>query len=840
MIIVVALLCVLTVSGRREPPQGQMTPGQSVGKPAVREPVAPKVLDVDLRQLARVKVYKAGDEVRVIEDLKESSRDRTESQPRGREPVAPAVMDTDVRRLPPAKRYQPGDRIRVMNDLREVVEPAAALGEAAQAEGDVLALLGSFDGIPATGSLPPDTVGDVGPNHYVQMVNTAFAIYDKTGNLLAGPSPINSLWGQFGGPCETQNNGDPVVRYDHLADRWVLSQFALPGGAAGFHQCFAVSRTPDPVAGGWFLYDFPTVDTASGSAVFPDYPKIGVWTDGYYMGTQRGFPSGGLDVWAFERAKMLNGQPAASIQFAVPAPSLFLLPSDLDGPPPAAGTPNFFARQVDGERFGGADRVEVFAFAANWANPALSTFTMLTSLPTSPFDSVLCSASLIGTCIPQPGTAQRLETLTVWPMWRLQFRHFGTHQTLVFNHTVDADGQDRAGIRWYELRRPPAGVWSIFQQGTHSPDATHRWMGSVAMNKGGYIALGYSVSSSTVFPGIRYAGRSAADPPGTFPAGEVNIIAGGGSQTHSSSRWGNYSSMDVDPTDDCTFWYTTEYYETTSPAGWKTRISNFRDASCTPPPSDHPSGLMYSAKVVCGPQKDPRDMRLARGFYATTINIHNPQSDSVAFTKKLALTYPPDEQQPGKVMPISRDKLGPDQALKVDCMDLRKRLFPRGFPANYIEGFVVIESKQSLDVVAVYTTAALDPRTGEATTHSSIDVERVPERRLGIQGASPDLIPVPDPRGFFCKTKDGKLVVTVRNQGAGRSAPSQTEVDFGSLGRVSQPTPALDPGASTDLLFNIPPGCFQPDCRFKITVDAMSDVPETNEANNIASDTCIG
>jgi hypothetical protein len=166
------------------------------------------------------------------------------------------------------------------------------------------------------------------------------------------------------------------------------------------------------------------------------------------MGTQRGFPHGGLDVWVFEREKMLNGDPASVVQFSVPRPSLFLMPSDLDGPAPPAGTPNFFVRQVDGERFGGGgDRLEIFAFSVNWGNPGASTFTQVATLPTQPFDSVLCTADLLGACIPQPGTTQRLETLTVWPMWRLQYRNFGTHEGLVINHTVDADGRDHAGIR---------------------------------------------------------------------------------------------------------------------------------------------------------------------------------------------------------------------------------------------------------------------------------------------------------------------------------------------------------------------------------------------------------
>src|SRR5829696_8241750 len=324
----------------------------------------------------------------------------------------------------------------------------------------------NFEGIPATGFLPPDTVGAIGRNHYVQAVNTAFAIYDKAGTLLVGPLPINALWAGFGGACEKQNNGDPIVRYDHLADRWLISQFALPG--PDLHECIAISRTGDPVAGGWFLYDFPSID-ASGAFVFPDYPKIGVWHDAYYMGSQRGFPTGGLDVRAFDRQRMLAGLPAGQVQFHVRPPSLFLMPSDLNGPAPPAKAPNTFARHVDGQRFGGIDRLELFDFHVDWANPASSTFTLATTVPTAPFDTVLCEANLIGRCVPQPGTDVRLESLTVWLMWRLQYRNFGTHETLVVNHTVDENGQDHAGIRWYELRRTGGSPWSIFQHGNHAP-----------------------------------------------------------------------------------------------------------------------------------------------------------------------------------------------------------------------------------------------------------------------------------------------------------------------------------------------------------------------------------
>jgi hypothetical protein len=223
--------------------------------------------------------------------------------------------------------------------------------------------------------------------------------------------------------------------------------------------------------------------------------------------------------------------------------------------------------------------LELYEFHVDWANPANSTFTALPDLFPASFDREMCGYSLIGTCIPQPGTSQKLESLTAWLMWRLQYRNFGTHETLVVNHTVDLDGTDHAGIRWYELRKT-GGSWSIYQQGTYGPDAHHRWMGSVAMDQDGNMALGYSVSSSSVHPSIRYVGRLASDPLGQMPQGETELIAGTGSQTH-SYRWGDYSSMNVDPVDDCTFWYTQQYI--VSGQRWRTRVGSFKFPSCGGP-----------------------------------------------------------------------------------------------------------------------------------------------------------------------------------------------------------------------------------------------------------------
>lgn len=255
------------------------------------------------------------------------------------------------------------------------------------------------------------------------------------------------------------------------------------------------------------------------------------------------------------------------------------------------------------------------------------------------------------------------------------------------------------------------------------------------------------------------------------------------------------------------------------------------------PPAVGPT-YEYAVKFICGLQKDPDDLRLTRGLYATEINIHNPNEREVKFFKKLALTFPPGKQRPGKIMPIGEDRLGPDEALAVDCMDVSSRLFPNGLPAPYITGFVVIQSPESLDVTAVYTTGALDGE-GRVTTQSSIDVEQIRERQRPARPL-PDLVPVPDASGFFCRLRDGKLVVTVKNQGAGPAGPSTTEVDFFRHGRVSLPTPALAPGASTDLLVDIPPGCFDPDCEFRITVDVLNTVAESNEGNNTANGLCIG
>ena len=456
----------------------------------------------------------------------------------------------------------------------------------------------SFDGIGNTaGVLPPDTNGDVGPQHYVQWVNLSFAVYRKSdGAVLYGPADGSTLWNGFGGACQSSNDGDPIVLYDERADRWLMSQFALPNFPSGpYYQCLAVSTSGDPT-GSWYRYAFSF-------SKLNDYPKFGVWSDGYYMSINQfsnctifGCNWAGEGVVVFERAHMLIGATARGVYFDLASNSALggMLPADLDGPAaPPAGAPNYFM-QFDDQ----PDQLQLWAFHVDWTNTANSTFTRKALLPTSPFDSNMCGGSR--NCIPQPGTTAKIDAIADRLMYRLQYRNFGDHESLVTNHTVDANGADRGGVRWYEVRNP-GGAPSIYQQGTFAPaDTLSRWMGSAAMDSAGNIGLGYSAVNSLTFPAIRFTGRLAGDPAGTMTVTESDLRIGTGSQTHSSGRWGDYSMLAVDPSDGCTFWYTTEYYSGTSSAGWKTNIGSFTLGNCggVPPPSPPAAPTSLAATAV--------------------------------------------------------------------------------------------------------------------------------------------------------------------------------------------------------------------------------------------------
>lgn len=457
----------------------------------------------------------------------------------------------------------------------------------------------NFEGVGnVNGVLPPDTQGDVGPNNYVQMINLSFAIWDKQGNLLYGPVANTTLWQGFGGPCETFNGGDPVTLYDEAADRWFMSQLAYPGGTQGYHECIAISQTGDPT-GAWYRYDF-----LYSATTLNDYPKFGVWPDAYYMSANEfanGASFSGVGVVAFERAKMLAGQDASSIYFHIGDSSGIygsLLPSDAEGQalgfnPPAGAPDPFLMFDDDAWGFSPTDRILMWDYHVDWSNPANSTFGVNGApdryFETAPFDSNLCNYSR--SCIPQPGTSVGLDTLADRLMYRASYRNFGDHQAIVLNHSVDVNGNDQAGIRWYELNNSGTG-WALAQQGTYAPDSDNRWMGSAALDASGDIAIGFSVSSSSTYPSIRVAGRLAGDPAGELSQGETTLIAGGGSQTHPASRWGDYSAIQVDPTDGCTFWFTSEYMQTTSSADWHTRIGSFKFPSCTAGPHGTISGTV--------------------------------------------------------------------------------------------------------------------------------------------------------------------------------------------------------------------------------------------------------
>ncbi|MEK6206021.1 MAG: IPT/TIG domain-containing protein, partial [Chloroflexota bacterium] len=433
----------------------------------------------------------------------------------------------------------------------------------------------NFDGIGvglgsyAPGGAPPDTNGDVGPNHYVQIVNSDLAVFSKAGALLYGPVPNNTLWAGFGGGCQVNNDGDPIALYDPIADRWLISQFSV--STTPYLECVAISTTPDPT-GSYYRYAF-----SYGNVNFVDYPKFGVWPDGYYVSFNV-FPNklffSGSRTCAYDRSKMLVGLAATQVCFQTSSTYGGLLPSDLDGSRlPPAGAANYFVAL-------GATSTTLayWKFHVDWTTPSSSTFTGPTLLTVAPY-TVACSTTARGACIPQAGTSQKLETLSDRLMYRLAYRNLGDHEALVVNHSVLAS-PSLSGVRWYELRPNAARDLVVFQQGTYAPDADSRWMGSAAMDQAGDIAIGYSVSSSVISPQIHFTGRLPTDAAGTMAQGENVIIDGGGSQTGNLARWGDYSSMSVDPVDDCTFWYTTEYLKANGAFNWSTRIASFKFPNC--------------------------------------------------------------------------------------------------------------------------------------------------------------------------------------------------------------------------------------------------------------------
>lgn len=463
--------------------------------------------------------------------------------------------------------------------------------------------------------VPPDVNGDVGLNHYVSSVNLVYKIFNKNGTVAAGPFRTNLLFSGLPAtdPCRTQNAGDPIVVYDSLADRWHISQFAVPGFSAGSgtnYQCVAISVTGDPT-GAYYVWSYPYPIGA-----LNDYPKVGVWTDAFHM-TFNQFDNAtqnfvGMGILSQDRPKALAGDPATSVVFTniatIDPGAGGGLPADIDGfMPPPAGMPVVIAEFRSDESGDPLDAIRYYRWAPNFVTPASSSISVLPDVALAPFDA---RAPATRNAIEVSGGAA-LDAISDRLMHRFAYRNLGTQaapiNSFVGNFTVNVSGVNpttaatyQTGIRWFEMRRT-GDAFSVFDQGTHNlapgngATGLNNWMGSIAQDYLGNIALGFSQSSTTQLANIMIAGRTNNTAnSGTLNEGESVFHAAGGAQTDTSGRWGDYSAMNVDPVDDCTFWYTQEYYAATSARGWSTRVGSFKYPSCTAGPKATIQGTITS------------------------------------------------------------------------------------------------------------------------------------------------------------------------------------------------------------------------------------------------------
>lgn len=434
---------------------------------------------------------------------------------------------------------------------------------------------------------PPDTTGDAGPTYYIQAINTSIGVYDKTTGARVAAFTFDTFMsqGSFGNLCDTDNFGDPVVLYDTFEDRWIITDFAFMLDSAsnvinppGAFQCFAVSQSGDPVAGGWHFY---SINTSGGLG---DYPKLGVWPDGLYMSVNMfdyALATGSFQnvrLYALNKMQMYAGAAEVQVvEFAVPSNEFSFLPANarLQTGTPPAGSPNYFT-----SIWNYLNVVGVWKFHVDWNNVAASTLT-------GPFNSLTATnwSQLTDATVASP--ANQLDTLYPRLMMQNQYTNAAGVESLWNTHTVGASGQfsAQAAVRYYEVRVTGGTVSNATQAFTYSPDATHRFMPSTAVDRAGNMAFGYSATGTSLFPAIRYAGRLAGDPVNTITQTETSLFAGTGSQSgncgpSSCERWGDYSTMTLDP-DGCTFWYTNEYYQANG-LNYRTRIGAFAFAACTP------------------------------------------------------------------------------------------------------------------------------------------------------------------------------------------------------------------------------------------------------------------
>lgn len=514
------------------------------------------------------------------------------------------------------------------------------------------------------GYIPPDTEGAVGDQYYVQWINASFAVFDKsTGAMVYGPAAGNVIWSGFtggGGVCASQNDGDPIVRYDTLANRWVMSQLTYSGSGTGpGYECVAVSATADPL-GQYYRYAFLISNTD-----FGDYPKLAVWPDGYYLTVNlfNGNTYDGPAVFALDRAAMLSGGAATSVEEQLSTSYFSLMPAELDGatlPPnsgaasPLSSTPEYLVSVDTSTTSDHSLLVWTFDVDTRWGTTGNQS-TMSSSpevLTTATYYPDYCGSgfNVSTTCVNQPGTGTtigqgnnrqtipQLDSLGDRIMYRVAYRNFGSYQSLVFDDTVNALGGtgNQAGVRWYEVRNPgkpvvaagsngqsicPSGGTTdmcIYQQSTYAPDGSQRWMGSAAMDRAGDIAIGYSLSSSTIYPSIAYTTHTAGSTPNQMDVPETIMKAGAGVQV-GISRWGDYSSLEPDPSNDCTFWYTDEYYTSanTNTESWSTWIGSFSLPTCTTPQISLSTTSLGFGSVVQGRQA------------TQTVQVSNPGSSTL-------------------------------------------------------------------------------------------------------------------------------------------------------------------------------------------------------------------
>jgi hypothetical protein len=514
---------------------------------------------------------------------------------------------------------------------------AAKVEQTTQGKSPGATLVASFDGLGAgfsgpqgTASLrnPSDNSLAVGPNHVMQTVNTRLAIFDKQGKVLYGPVPNNTVFKGFGGTCEAANNGDTVVRYDQLANRWLIvmpifrrsaprpdqppipragdpAQLSVPGqanqpGAAAplfvpppqieqppqqrgqggqggqrppqqtgpYSMCYAISTSSDPM-GSYYRYEFLR-------PLFPDYPRPAIWPDGYYVPTSTGDDVIQKHACVVERDKMLKGEPARE-QCVIIDGVNFLNNADIDGRGlPPKGAPNIMlaAGGTQLKKVFEDDGIYAWKFYVDWKNSANTKAVGPEKIAVAPY-RYLCDGQLTN-CVPQPGTDRRLDAQGDKIMARLVYRKIGNRESVVAVHSINTS-VGAGGVRWYEFRVNKDRSVKLHQQGTYAPDNFYRWMASPAIDRKGNIGIGYSFGGAPNFAGQRFAGRLANDPLGLLTLKETVLVEGEGIQN--VMRWEDYTQTAVDPSDDCTIWYVGDYMKK-GETNYSSKIGAFRFPGC--------------------------------------------------------------------------------------------------------------------------------------------------------------------------------------------------------------------------------------------------------------------